>query len=106
MDKVRSEHVRGMMREIVLKEIDAHGSMHGYALIRLFRSKLKIYLGPSTVYPMLKLLEKEELIVGSWQLEGYLHRLCYSLTAKGKAELIEVTADLKLVLQTESLIVE
>jgi PadR family transcriptional regulator, regulatory protein PadR len=51
------------------------------------RSKGKLIFHQSTLYPLLKKLQKEGLIVSSWELpEGEAPRRIYTLTEKGRAE--------------------
>jgi DNA-binding PadR family transcriptional regulator len=104
MDKKRLTHVRNMLTEVLLTEIEVQGKIHGYALIKHIRKKLGAYLGPSTVYPALNELEKQGLIVSSWNFSNKRPIRAYSLTLKGKAELESLTQDLKFILRIEAIV--
>lgn len=102
MDKVRVQHVKGMLREAILNEIHLAGSIHGYSLIKVIRQKTGVYFGPSTMYPLLRELSNEGLVtskaVGSWG-GGIRPILAYSTTPKGERVLGSSVRDLQLVMQ-------
>jgi len=104
MNKTRLTHVRNMLTEVLLAEIEAQGEIHGYALIKHIRKKLGAYLGASTVYPVLNKLEKEGLLISSWGFNGRMSIRSYSLTSKGQAELEALTQDLKFILRIEAIV--
>ena len=68
----------------------AEGPRHGYAIARAVEeiSREAITLREGTLYPALRLLESDELIVGDWEIqERGPARKVYSLTGKGRTEL-------------------
>jgi DNA-binding PadR family transcriptional regulator len=83
--------VKALLPELILKTVNRQPT-HGYAFIMMLRKQYGIYLGPSTIYPLLGLLEKQGLIVSKWQMaEDYRKsarpQKAYAITAKGKAVL-------------------
>ena len=74
---------RGDMRPIVLQML-AEKPMHGYEIIRALEAKSHGMWRPSpgSVYPMLQLLEEEDLVTG---LEEQGKKI-YTLTDAGRAE--------------------
>jgi len=81
----------------LINDASDHG-LHGYAIYKAVYKKFGVLLGPSTLYPELKLLEKEELILSSWELDvGRAHKL-YRITQKGRSLLREHSAELKIVI--------
>jgi DNA-binding PadR family transcriptional regulator len=61
--------------------------MHGYELITTIRKSFGVYLGPSTVYPLLNGLEKKRYIKSEWNMNYERPRKVYQLTNDGKAVL-------------------
>jgi DNA-binding PadR family transcriptional regulator len=106
MDKTRLNHVKGMLTEILLTEIGGAGEkgMHGYALISRIRSRLQVYLGPSTIYPALVALEKSGLVESAWSFSSKRPIKAYKLTVKGRAEREALGQDLKFVLRAEAIV--
>lgn len=58
--------------------------MHGYQIITKIRRSFGVYLGPSTVYPLLTSLEKKGHVASRWNMEGERPRKIYELTNEGK----------------------
>jgi DNA-binding PadR family transcriptional regulator len=61
--------------------------MHGYQLIITIRKDFGVYFGPSTIYPLLSLLEKKKLVSSAWDMTNERPRKVFSLTQDGKAAL-------------------
>jgi len=57
--------------------------MHGYQIITSIRKNFGVYFGPSTIYPLLGVLEKKDFIKGQWDLNNDRPRKVYSLTPDG-----------------------
>ncbi len=45
----------------------------------------KLIMGPATIYPLLKEMEEEGLILGRWDMGGMHPRRVYTITESGKA---------------------
>ena len=82
------------VKKRVIKRYDKEGklislyldqeSMHGYQLITKIRKGFGVYLGPSTVYPLLGLLEKKGYVTSAWNMGTERPRKMYKLTNEGK----------------------
>ena len=56
--ETQTKLTKGLLDMIVLEYLSEE-SMHGYQMITKIRRGFGVYLGPSTVYPLLGLLEKK-----------------------------------------------
>ncbi|HZO89349.1 MAG TPA: PadR family transcriptional regulator [Chthonomonadaceae bacterium] len=68
------------------------GPLHGYAIAREIerRSKEALRLGEGSLYPALRTLEQEGLIISRWETQpAGPARKVYALTETGAAELIK-----------------
>lgn len=66
--------------------------MYGYQIIRELEKRSQGYfkVGESTIYAALRRLEKEGLVLSSWQQSAQQQkRRCYRLTEKGRQALAE-----------------
>jgi DNA-binding PadR family transcriptional regulator len=61
--------------------------MHGYQLITTIRKRFGVYLGPSTIYPLLGTLEEKGYIKSKWNMDNERPRKVYDLTNDGKTVL-------------------
>ena len=96
--KVKVKLVKGLLDLIVLQLL--HGQpMHGYQLIKLIRKRFGVYFGPSTVYPLLGVLEKKGCISGEWEMTSDRPRKIYSLTGEGQGLLNFAESSLQLICQ-------
>jgi DNA-binding PadR family transcriptional regulator len=68
--------------------------MHGYQIIISLRKNFGVYFGPSTIYPLLCLLEERGLITSQWNLENERPRKVYSITPQGSDLLNSAEASL------------
>ena len=92
---------RGAILETILLNLindTSDRGLHGYAIFMAVRKKFGIRLGPSTLYPELKLLEKQGLIASNWELGTGKARRQYRITRKGQGLLREYSAELKIVI--------
>ena len=92
---------RGAILETVLLNLINDASdrgLHGYALFTAIRKKFGVHLGPSTLYPELKLLEKQGLIKSTWEIAVGKARRQYRITSKGQSLLREYFAELQIVI--------
>ena len=79
---------------ILILAILSDAPRHGYAIAREIerRSSDALKLGEGALYPALRALEREELVVSSWETQpsGPARRV-YSLTEAGRAKLASQT---------------
>jgi len=95
--KFESQLLKGIAPVVVL-EILSRGQMYGYELSQAIeqRSSDILTLGKGTLYPLLYNLEARKLVKGKWQTsESSRNRRYYSITSKGKAQLVKQKEQLK-----------
>ena len=95
--------LRGALLDAVLlgliHDASSHG-LHGYALLLMIEKQYGVRLGPSTVYPELKVLERRGLIVSRWDFTSSKARCLYRITNKGQNLLKTYSVQLRLVVPT------
>ncbi len=79
--------VRGLLDTVVLQLLRTQ-PMHGYQIITSLRKNFGVYFGPSTIYPLLCLLEEKGYIKSEWNLESDRPRKVYNITPKGSELLV------------------
>ena len=84
--EVQTKLTKGLLDMIILQYLE-HESMHGYQLITTIRKGLGVYFGPSTIYPLLGILEKKGYVKSTWNMYTERPRKVYKLTNDGKAVL-------------------
>ena len=99
MKKFKESVVRALLPQIILSEA-AKKPVHGYGLIAYIRKVYGVYLGPSTMYPSLNVLERDGLIRSEWTLWNDRPRRVYTLTARGKQLLGQTTKELAYISNT------
>jgi DNA-binding PadR family transcriptional regulator len=72
--------------------------MHGYAILKAVQKKFGLRLGPSSIYPELKSLEKRGLISSNWEFSLEKARKQYRITPKGQSLLKEYFMELRVVI--------
>jgi len=77
--QVEVKMMRGLL-DLVILEFLRIQPMHGYQLISSIRKKFGVYFGPSTVYPLLGLLEAKGYVKSTWDLSNDRPRKVYTLT--------------------------
>ena len=82
MNELREKLLKGMLDLVVLRLI-VEKPTHGYEIIITIKKRYRIYLGPSTIYPMLCDLEKKGYIKSQWNISGRPRKM-YAITEKGK----------------------
>ncbi len=95
--KFESQLLKGIAPVVVL-EILSRGQMYGYELSQAIeqRSGDILTLGKGTLYPLLYNLEARKLVRGKWEKnQSSRKRRYYSITSKGKDELVKQKAQLK-----------
>jgi len=80
--EVQTKLMRGLLDLVVLQFLRAH-PMHGYQIIANLRKNFGVYFGPSTIYPLLSLLEQKGYITSRWDLENDRPRKVYTITSQG-----------------------
>jgi DNA-binding PadR family transcriptional regulator len=81
--EVQDKLTKGLLDMIVLQFLNGQ-PMHGYEIITKIRKSFGVYLGPSTVYPLLNALEKKGYVTSEWNIEGERPRKVYKLTNEGQ----------------------
>ena len=95
--KFESQLLKGIAPVVVL-EILSRGPMYGYELSQAIeqRSSDVLTLGKGTLYPLLYNLEAKKLVKGKWENnQSSRKRRYYSITSRGKDELVRQKAQLK-----------
>jgi PadR family transcriptional regulator PadR len=75
--------MKGLLDLIILQFLN-NQPMHGYQIITKIRKNYGVYFGPSTIYPLLGLLEKKGFVQSNWNMTGERPRKMYSLTGNGQ----------------------
>ena len=99
--ETQTKLTKGLLDMIVLQYLDKE-SMHGYQMITKIRKGFGVYFGPSTVYPLLGLLEKKGYVKSAWNMNTGRPRKVYSLTNDGKNVLSFTESSLNLIVKNMS----
>lgn len=85
LDKWKSQIVRGTLEYCILLMLDKK-VYYGYEILQELSKYPIITSTESTVYPLLRRLQKENYLQSTWQesIEGFPPRKYYSLTPDGK----------------------
>jgi PadR family transcriptional regulator PadR len=89
--EVQVKLMKGLLDLIVLQFLSSE-PMHGYQIITKIRRSFGVYFGPSTIYPLLNLLEKKGYVKSEWNMENERPRKIYNLTTDGQ-NLLNFTED-------------
>ena len=81
--ETQTKLTKGLLDMIILQYLE-NESMHGYQLITTIRKGFGVNFGPSTVYPLLGLLEKKGYVKSVWNMDSERPRKIYTLTNEGK----------------------
>jgi DNA-binding PadR family transcriptional regulator len=81
--EVQTKLTKGLLDLIVLQFLETQ-PMHGYQMITTIRKSFGVYLGPSTIYPLLGTLEEKGYIKSEWNMDNERPRKVYELTNEGK----------------------
>jgi PadR family transcriptional regulator, regulatory protein PadR len=75
---------KGVVELLVLRLLATRGELHGYALVKELLAIGPLVAGESTVYPVLKRLETDGMLVSHWvPSEAGPPRKYYALSAEG-----------------------
>ena len=80
--EVQMKLMRGLLDLVILQFLKVE-PMHGYSIITSIRKNFGVYFGPSTIYPLLGVLEDKGYIKSAWDLKNDRPRKVYSLTPEG-----------------------
>ena len=89
--EVQAKLMKGLLDLIVLQFLNGT-PMHGYQIITRIRRTFGVYLGPSTIYPLLGTLEKKGYVKSEWNMNNERPRKVYMLTSEGQ-NLLNFTED-------------
>ena len=78
--------MRGLLDLVILQFLRAQ-PMHGYQIITKLRKQFGVYFGPSTIYPLLSVLEENGYVKSHWDLENERPRKVYDITTQGAEQL-------------------
>jgi len=81
--EIQTKLMRGLLDFVILQFLKDQ-PMHGYQVISSLRKDFGVYFGPSTIYPLLSLLEEKEYVKSHWDLKNDRPRKVYSLTSQGE----------------------
>ena len=81
---VQVKLMRGLLDLVILQFLRVR-PMHGYQIITHIRKNFGVYFGPSTIYPLLGLLEDKGYVKSTWDLNNDRPRKVYSLTHEGES---------------------
>ena len=94
----RADVLQGTLILLVLRTLDALGSLHGYGIARRIEqiSNDLLQLNQGTLYPALLRMEQEGWIAARWGAsEKNRKAKFYSITAAGRRQLAKETKDWK-----------
>lgn len=80
--EIQMKLMRGLLDFVILNFLKGQ-PMHGYQIISTLRKNFGVYFGPSTIYPLLALLEEKGYVKSKWDLENDRPRKVYNLTPQG-----------------------
>ena len=100
--EVQTKITKGLLDMIVLQLL-RNKPMHGYQIITSIRKKFGVYFGPSTVYPMLSMLEKKGQVKSEWDMTHQRPRRVYTLTTEGQDLLAFTEGSLNLICRKMSI---
>lgn len=97
-NKTIASLLKGTMLEIHVLNLLDEKPTHGYAIIATIKKRFGVYLGPSTMYPLLNKMEHDGYVTNQWHMSKRPRKV-YTLTPKGKAFLETSQIDLKIAVQ-------
>jgi PadR family transcriptional regulator, regulatory protein PadR len=92
MPKSRNDKLQGTLTLLVLRTLDARGSLNGYALCEHIRSVSEelLEVEEGSLYPALHRMEQDQWISSKWEITEKGRRAkVYSITARGKKQLAD-----------------
>lgn len=105
---ISTDLLKGSVKTIILKLLEEHGPMHGYAITQkveeLTAGKIKLTYG--ALYPVLHKLENEKVLVTASEIYNNRIRIHYALTDKGHSVVKEKIKELNEFIDSLKLIIE
>jgi PadR family transcriptional regulator PadR len=89
--EVQVKLMKGLLDLVVLQFLETE-PMHGYKIITRIRKHFGVYFGPSTIYPLLNMLEEKRYVKSEWDMRNDRPRKVYELTTEGQ-NLLNFTED-------------
>ena len=92
MPKSRNDKLQGTLTLLVLRTLDAQGSMHGYALCDHIRSASNelLQVEKGSLYPALHRMEQDGWISSTWVITDKGRKAkVYSIVALGRKQLAD-----------------
>jgi DNA-binding PadR family transcriptional regulator len=89
--EVQVKLMKGLLDLVILQFLNGQ-PMHGYQIITKIRKTFGVYFGPSTIYPLLGMLEKKGYVKSEWNMSTERPRKVYKLTNDGQ-NLLNYTED-------------
>ncbi len=88
--------LKGHSRLLILSALKRR-PMHGYGLSEYLKDKMadQFKFGVGMLYPLLHGLEKQRLIIGTWEETETAKKRVYRITKKGESELARQKAEWK-----------
>jgi DNA-binding PadR family transcriptional regulator len=80
--EVEIKLMRGLLDLVILQFLNTK-PMHGYSIITSIRKNFGVYFGPSTIYPLLGVLEEKGYIKSEWDINSERPKKVYALTPDG-----------------------
>jgi DNA-binding PadR family transcriptional regulator len=96
--ETQAKLAKNLLDMIILEHLTKQ-SMHGYQLITTIRKEFGVYFGPSTMYPLLGLLEKKGFLKSTWNMTAERPRKVFTITEQGKNLLAITENSLQLICQ-------
>ncbi len=96
--EAQTKLTKGLLDMIILQRLQREG-MHGYELITGIRKDFGVYFGPSTIYPLLGLMEKKGVVQSTWNMNTDRPRKVYTLTEQGRSVLAFTETSLMMIRQ-------
>jgi len=101
--EIKARLIKCLLESVILQLLKEN-EMHGYQIIKEVRKEYGVYFGPSTIYPLLNVLERRKLIRGKWEMHKNRPRKTYQLTACGRSQLhlsLKLLAQLNLKIESQ-----
>lgn len=81
--EIQAKLTKNLLDVIILQLLETH-PMHGYEIMSTIRKSYGVYLGASTIYPLLSTMENKEYVKCRWSKDTEKPRKVYELTSDGK----------------------
>ncbi|HLN44685.1 MAG: PadR family transcriptional regulator [Chloroflexota bacterium] len=81
--EAQTKLMKGLL-DLVVLQLLSQQPMHGYQVITKIRKSFGVYFGPSTIYPLLGILEGKHYVTSIWNMDSDRPRKVYHLTSEGQ----------------------